>query len=633
MLLNCSSIRPSSFLRLNSGFPLLQRFLFSTEQLGNKKPDGEAVSHDDVAAVFRIIITSDSSEQMARSLEESKIFLSNDLIDGVLKRLRFSHGNPFRAFEFFELTGKRRGFFHTALSYDTMLFILGRSRRFKEVWQLLVDMRRKDRTLITTRTVQTVLGRIAKICSVRQTVESFRKFRKLCIEFDTNCFNALLRTMCQEKSMSDARNVYHSLKHDFRPNLQTFNILLSGWKSAEEAEGFFKEMSELGVKPDLVSYNCMVDVYCKNREMEKAYKIVDKMRKEGIYPDVITYTSLIGGLGLIGQPDKAKDVLKEMRECGCHPDAAAYNAAIRNFCIARRFGNAFSLMDEMAERGLSPNATTYNLFFRCFHWANDLVSAWSLYKRMRTEGCLPNTQSCMFLIRLFSRQEKVGMALELWNDMVQKGFGSFTLVSDVLFDLLCDAGKIDEAERCFTQMIEKGQKPSNVSFRRIKVLMELANRKESLRNLTEKMTVRAEADERGRWRTWLSSAGEIGSRPHHVARNRKLLRGYAGRAECVDRHSVAVTATLDGRRGPCIKHSKSSSHCSTSRGVHCVDVLPEELLRVWCLRRDIGAVGKSPHRSDGYHSIWLAELAPEPMVTPNHMSKLKPQLRRGSRAS
>jgi hypothetical protein len=38
-------------------------------------------------------------------------------------------------------------------------------------------------------------------------------------------------------------------------------------------------------------------------------------------------------------------------------------------------------------------------------------------------------------------------------------------------------------------MTEKGQKPSNVSFKRIKVLMELANRHEAIQNLTEKMAV------------------------------------------------------------------------------------------------------------------------------------------------
>ncbi|MBA0769506.1 hypothetical protein Gotri_018230 [Gossypium trilobum] len=445
--------------------------------------------NNDVDTVYRVITSSTSSKYLTQSLKSTGIFLSNDLIDKVLKRVRFSHGNPLQAFEFFNYTGNRKGFYHTAFSLDTMLYVLGRSRRFDKIWEVLIDIKRKDPSLITPRTMQVVLARIAKVCSVRETVVNFWKFKKLVSEFDISCFNALLRTLCQEKSMKDARNVYHSLKHDFRPNLQTFNILLSGWKSSEEAEGFFEEMKELGVKPDVVSYNCLVDVYCKGREMDKAYRVVEKMRDEELWPDVITYTSIIGGLGLVGQPDKARDVLKEMKEHGCYPDVAAYNAAIRNYTIAKRLGDAYSLMDEMDRKGLSPNATTYNLFFRVFYWLNDLSCSWSLYQRMMYSGCLPNTQSCMFLIRLFRKHEQVEMALRLWKDMVEKGFGSYTLVSDVLFDLLCDMGKLVEAEKCFLEMIEKGHKPSNVSFKRIKVLMELANKHEAIKNLIEKMSV------------------------------------------------------------------------------------------------------------------------------------------------
>uniref|UniRef100_A0A2P2KYP7 Pentatricopeptide repeat-containing protein At1g02420 n=1 Tax=Rhizophora mucronata TaxID=61149 RepID=A0A2P2KYP7_RHIMU len=459
---------------------LFSRLLFCTKPISQD---------DDIEVVYRIITTSASAQSLKQSLKSSGVFLSNDLIDKVLKRVRFGHGNPLQALEFFNFTAKRRGFYHTAFSLDTMLYILGRSRKFDIIWDVLLEMKRKDRSLISNRTVQVVLARIAKVCSVRQTVESFKKFKKLVPAFDTSCFNALLRTLCQEKSMTDARNVYHKLKKEFRPNLQTFNILLSGWKSSEEAESFFEEMKELGVKPDIVTYNSLIDVYCKGREIKKAYQLIERMRQEEISPDVFTHTIIIGGLGLVGQPDKARLQLREMKEDGCYPDVAAYNAAIRNYCIAKRLGDAYDLMDDMQRQGLSPNPTTYNLFFRVFYWSNDWRSSWSLYGRIMDVGCLPNTQSCMFLIRLFKRNEKVDMALQLWKDMVQKGFGSYILVSDVLFDLLCDVGKLVEAEKCFLDMVEKGHKPSNASFKRIKVLMELANKHDALQNLADKMTI------------------------------------------------------------------------------------------------------------------------------------------------
>ncbi|KAF8112940.1 hypothetical protein N665_0058s0040 [Sinapis alba] len=448
---------------------------------------------DEAEAVYKMINGSNSQGELKESLTSSGIHLSKDLIDKVLKRVRFSHANPLQALEFYRHAGARRGFHHSSFSLDTMLYILGRNRKFDQIWEILIETKRKDRSLITPRTMQVVLGRVAKLCSVRETVESFWKFKRLVPPefFDSPaCFNALLRTLCQEKSMTDARNVYHTLKHQFRPDLQTFNILLSGWRSSEEAEAFFEEMTkEKGLKPDVVTYNSLIDVYCKDREMEKAYKLMDKMREEGETPDVITYTTMIGGLGLIGQPDKAREVLKDMKEYGCYPDVPAYNAAIRNYCIARRLRDADVLVDEMVKKGLSPNATTYNLFFRVLSLANDLGRSWELYERMLKNGCLPNTQSCMFLIKMFKRHEKVDMALRLWGDMVVKGFGSYSLVSDVLLDLLCDLAKVDEAEKCLLEMVEKGHRPSNVSLKRIKLLLELANKHEELNNLNQKVAV------------------------------------------------------------------------------------------------------------------------------------------------
>ncbi|XP_010474658.1 PREDICTED: putative pentatricopeptide repeat-containing protein At1g02420 [Camelina sativa] len=445
---------------------------------------------DDAETVYRMINGSNQQGDLKESLSSSGIHLSKDLIDKVLKRVRFSHGNPLQTLEFYRYANAKRGFCNSSFSLDTMLYILGRSRQFDQIWEVLIETKRKDRSLISPRTMQVVLGRVAKLCSVRQTVESFWKFKRLVPDFfDTACFNALLRTLCQEKTMTDARNVYHSLKNQFQPDLHTFNILLSGWKSSEEAEAFFEEMKGKGLKPDVVTYNSLIDVYCKDREIEKAYKVIDKMREEDETPDVITYTTIIGGLGLIGQPDKAREILNEMKEYGCYPDVAAYNAAIRNFCIARRLGDADKLVDEMVKKGLSPNATTYNLFFRVLSLANDLGRSWELYKRMLGNGCLPNTQSCMFLIKMFKRHEKVDMALRLWEDMVVKGFGSYTLVSDVLLDLLCDLAKVEEAEKCLLEMVEKGHRPSNVSFKRIKLLMELANKHDKVNNLKQKMAI------------------------------------------------------------------------------------------------------------------------------------------------
>ena len=88
--------------------------------------------------------------------------------------------------------------------------------------------------------------------------------------------------------MDDVRCVYHQLKFRFKPSTQTFNILLSGWKTTEEARSFYDEMIQLGCSPDIVTYNTLLDALCKGMEMREAFKIVDEMREDEYYPDVKT---------------------------------------------------------------------------------------------------------------------------------------------------------------------------------------------------------------------------------------------------------------------------------------------------------------------------------------------------------
>jgi len=63
------------------------------------------------------------------------------------------------------------------------------------------------------------------------------------------------------------------------------------------------------------------------------------------------------------------------------------------------------------------------------------------------------------------------------------------LVSDVLLDLLCDLAKVEEAEKCLLEMVKKGHRPSNFSLKRIKLLLELANKHDEVDNLLQKMAI------------------------------------------------------------------------------------------------------------------------------------------------
>lgn len=448
----------------------------------------------DVEKVFRIINKNASSEpSLGPALRNCGAVFTPTLVEKVLKRARFSNSNGYKALEFFSYVGREPGYSHTSEAYNQMLYIMGRMRRFDKSWDLLGEMERNDPGLITHKTMQIVLARIAKVCSLRETLEAFEMLKEYIGVLDTVCFNALLRSLCEERNMKDAGIVYHQLKRRFKPNVQTFNILLSGWQSAEEALSFYDEMLQLGRKPDIVTYNSLLEVLCKDKDalcndrMKKVFKIVEEMKDNECYPDLMTYTILIGGMGLIGWPDRAWNLLAEMREHGYYPDAAAYNAVIKNFCMAGRVQYAYKVFDEMVSKGLDPNPNTYINFVRYYSRSENWEGGWDVYARMINTRCFPNTRICILLMRLLCRHEILDRALKLWEDMLEMGFGSYPLVLDVLMDGLCDNGKLNEAEKSFLETIEKGHKPSFFSYKRLRVLLEVAQKHDSIHALSEKM--------------------------------------------------------------------------------------------------------------------------------------------------
>jgi pentatricopeptide repeat domain-containing protein 1 len=60
------------------------------------------------------------------------------------------------------------------------------------------------------------------------------------------------------------------------------------------------------------------------------------MKQTGLKPDVITYNSLIDGYGKAGLLTEAVIVFEEMKDEGCEPDVITFNSLINCFCKFER---------------------------------------------------------------------------------------------------------------------------------------------------------------------------------------------------------------------------------------------------------------------------------------------------------
>jgi pentatricopeptide repeat protein len=64
---------------------------------------------------------------------------------------------------------------------------------------------------------------------------------------------------------------------------------------AEKALEVFQEMQQIGVEPNVITYNAFISACKKGKKAEKALEVFQEMRQRGLEPDAAISTSATGG--------------------------------------------------------------------------------------------------------------------------------------------------------------------------------------------------------------------------------------------------------------------------------------------------------------------------------------------------
>mmetsp|Transcript_29299 Transcript_29299/g.28463 ORF Transcript_29299/g.28463 Transcript_29299/m.28463 type:complete len:86 (+) Transcript_29299:1055-1312(+) len=65
------------------------------------------------------------------------------------------------------------------------------------------------------------------------------------------------------------------------------------FQKLDKALAAFSKMKTLGIQPDEILYNSILDGCSKNGQADKAFAFYEMMQKEGVKPSTITFNSLI----------------------------------------------------------------------------------------------------------------------------------------------------------------------------------------------------------------------------------------------------------------------------------------------------------------------------------------------------
>ncbi|KAL0539095.1 hypothetical protein IC582_023273 [Cucumis melo] len=449
----------------NISYPLEPNISVGARDLQQRVPSEFQKKISDVDFIIAKVQVGSSEDEVFQSLlqdpECNSIRFSHDLVYKLLQRFKDDWKSALGVFRWAESLS---GFQHTPDLYDILIDTLGKTKQLVKMRGMLEEM--KEARLVTLDTVAKAMRRFAGAGQWENAARIFDDLETYGLEKNTESMNVLLDTLCKEKKVEQARQIYLELKSHIAPNANTFNMFIHGWckvNRIDEAHWTLQEMKGYGHRPCVISYSTIILFYCHHCKFNKVYELLDEMDAQGCPANVITYTTIMCSLTKSEEFEEALQIAERMKSAGCEPDTLFYNCLIHTLGRAGKVREAIRVFEvEMPSKSVLPNTSTYNSMISMYCRRAREEKARKLLEEMEKSGyCKPDVQTYYPLIKSCFRNGKTDYDLSnLLDEMTNKHHLSLDISTySLLIHGLCRANKCDWAYQLFEKMISQDIKP------------------------------------------------------------------------------------------------------------------------------------------------------------------------------
>ncbi|KAA8518744.1 hypothetical protein F0562_016482 [Nyssa sinensis] len=298
-----------------------------------------------------------------------------------------------------------------------------------------------------------ILGRASKLNHARCILLDMPKKG---VEWDEDLFIVLIESYGKAGIVQESVKLFQKMEEPGRPE---------DYKIVETANRFFEDMKSREISPDVVTYNTLINGYCRVKKMEEAEKFFVEMKGRNIEPNVISYTTMIKGYVSVGQVDDGLRLLEEMRTFGIKPNVVTHSTLLPGLCDAEKMSEARTILKEMVEGYVAPKDNS--IFIRLISGqckAGDMDAAADVLKAMIRLSVPTEAGHYGILIENFCKAGMYDRAVKLLDKLIEKEIilrPQNTLEMEPsaynpMIMYLCNNGQTEKAETLFRQLMKKG---------------------------------------------------------------------------------------------------------------------------------------------------------------------------------
>lgn len=374
---------------------------------------------------------------------------------------------------------------------------------------------RKATRLVAT----TLLDALADRIQHRKWQEALKVFKLLreqeWYEPDAGTHIKLINMLGKCKQPEMAFSVFRTmLDEKCGPSVQAYTALLSAYTRSNLLDKAFIIMEEMrkvpNCHPDVYTYSEMIRACSKALDFDRVYMLLSEMRSVGLTPNTVTYNIIVDAFGKAGMFEAMEDVFMEMVEGeGCSPDIWTQNAILRSHALVGNIERMEYWYAKMQSFGYQPNIITFNTlltaygkeslfekmesvldFIHNYHYRgttvtyNTVIDAYGkagcikqvkeVYREMLTQGVREDARTFCSLIDAFGKQGLWMKVEKILRQMRNSNVEPDTAVYNAALDAYRRADKKVEMHRLLMEMEDRGIQADRYT----KAILSMATRKE-----------------------------------------------------------------------------------------------------------------------------------------------------------
>ncbi|KAL0716741.1 hypothetical protein Bca4012_066063 [Brassica carinata] len=274
-------------------------------------------------------------------------------------------------------------------------------------------------------------------------------------------YDVTMKVLRKSKDLEKSEKLFDKmLQRGVKPDNATFTTLISCARKCglpKRAVEWFEKMHSFGCEPDNVTLADMIDAYGRAGNVKIALSLYDRARTEkwridamkslGVKPNLVIYNRLLDSMGKAKRPWQAKIIHKDLVSNGFEPNWSTYAALVRAYGRARYGDDALVVYREMKEKRIGANCDSLQ------H---------SLVHDMKSFGtCEPDSWTFSSLITVYSCCGRVSEAAAALLEMREAGFEPTLFVLTSVIQCYGKAKQVDDVVSTFEQVLELGITPDD----------------------------------------------------------------------------------------------------------------------------------------------------------------------------